>query len=280
MLGGLKRSARLNITGNANKPLAANIHYLGSRWGMFRRAFRRRRTDVRILENVRGCDCYVIQPTCRPGQRERHGAADNAGPLRRAAGRITAVIPYYGTPRRQENLPGSPSRPSWCNLITRPRNRYHAGPAREQIQGFSTSRWTICTPIPFPRLPQVKDLPTRSWWRPTWRGGKGEAIAKRLTGLVIIDNGAHDNHAVVYNVVERQELQRHNFRRYVDTAGPCARAEAVKDQGRRRFSRSAPTAFCQKVPRLHRASPLEELIITNTVPFPASGKADQDTVSW
>jgi ribose-phosphate pyrophosphokinase len=64
-----------------------------------------------ILETVRGCDVYIIQPTCATGSKEDlnyRSVNDNlmellimADAMKRAsAGRITAVIPYYGYARQ------------------------------------------------------------------------------------------------------------------------------------------------------------------------------------
>ena len=81
---------------NANRPLADKIaEVLGVPLG---RADVERFADgeinVHVKENVRGRDCYVIQPTCRPVNEHLMELLVMVDALRRAsAGRITAVIP-------------------------------------------------------------------------------------------------------------------------------------------------------------------------------------------
>jgi ribose-phosphate pyrophosphokinase len=56
---------------------------------------------VQVLENVRSCDVYLVQPTCQPVNDNLMELLLTVGALRRAsAGRITAIIPYYGYARQ------------------------------------------------------------------------------------------------------------------------------------------------------------------------------------
>jgi ribose-phosphate pyrophosphokinase len=97
------------FTGNANKKLANDIaRELGVPMG---KAVVGRFSDgevaVEIMENIRGQDIYLIQPTCAP-------TADNFVELlvmvdackRASAARVTAVIPYFGY-ARQDRRPRS-----------------------------------------------------------------------------------------------------------------------------------------------------------------------------
>src|SRR5260370_126538 len=75
---------------------------------------------LQILENVRGADVFVVQPTCTPVDRHLMEVLLMMDALKRAsAERITAVLPYYGYARqdRKDNprMPISP--PSIPNLI-------------------------------------------------------------------------------------------------------------------------------------------------------------------
>jgi len=96
----VKPSHTLKIfSGNANRPLAEDIaKYLGMTLGAANVGrFADGEINVQIDENVRGCDCYVIQPTCRPTNENLMELLIMMDALRRAsAGRITAVVPYYG----------------------------------------------------------------------------------------------------------------------------------------------------------------------------------------
>src|SRR3954454_195633 len=101
--GGGRMFQHLKIfSGNANRPLAEDIaKYLGTTLGAANVGrFADGEINVQIDENVRGCDCYVIQPTCRPTNENLVELLNMIDALRRAsAGRITAVVPYFGYAR-------------------------------------------------------------------------------------------------------------------------------------------------------------------------------------
>jgi ribose-phosphate pyrophosphokinase len=87
------------FTGNAHPTLAQEVvEYLGiplGRCEVFE--FSNENTFVRILENVRQRDTFVIQPLCSPVNRSLVELLIMLDALKRAsAGRITAVIPYFG----------------------------------------------------------------------------------------------------------------------------------------------------------------------------------------
>jgi ribose-phosphate pyrophosphokinase len=66
-----------------------------------------REIDIKIHDDVRGSDCYVIQPTCPPVNDNWIELLLLADTLRRAsAGRITAVMPYYGYARKDRKDEG------------------------------------------------------------------------------------------------------------------------------------------------------------------------------
>ncbi len=66
--------------------------------------------DVKIQESMRGHDCFVLQPTCHPVNENLMELFILLDALRRAsAGRITAVIPYYGYARKErKSMPREP----------------------------------------------------------------------------------------------------------------------------------------------------------------------------
>ena len=87
------------FTGNAHPALAKSVaEYLGTSLGkceVFE--FSNENIFVRILENVRQRDTFVIQPLCSPVSKSLVELLIMLDALKRAsAGRITAVIPYYG----------------------------------------------------------------------------------------------------------------------------------------------------------------------------------------
>ena len=101
---------RLQIfSGNANPPLAEEIaSYLNINLG---RAivgrFRNDETRVKLEENVRGSDVFVVQPTCTPVNEHLMELLLLIDALKRAsAARITAVIPYYGYAKQEKKTTG------------------------------------------------------------------------------------------------------------------------------------------------------------------------------
>src|SRR3954464_6411581 len=101
---------RLQIfSGNANRPLAQeiasnlNINLGRSIVGTFKNGESR----IKLEENVRGSDVFVIQPTCTPVNHHLMELLLLIDALRRAsAARVTAVIPYYGYAKQEKKTSG------------------------------------------------------------------------------------------------------------------------------------------------------------------------------
>src|ERR1700746_3495292 len=98
--------------GTANEALAEEVcHFLGlTRGQAMVTRFRDGECYVQIQENVRGCDVFVMQPTCRPVDEHLMELLLMIDALKRAsARRITAVIPYFGYARQdRKDKPRSP----------------------------------------------------------------------------------------------------------------------------------------------------------------------------
>ena len=97
------------FTGNAHPALAkATAEYMGMPLGkceVFE--FSNENIFVRILENVRERDVFVIQPICSPVNKSLVELLIMLDALKRAsAGRITAVVPYYGYARQEKKSTG------------------------------------------------------------------------------------------------------------------------------------------------------------------------------
>ena len=98
------------FTGNANPRLAIDIaHHLHIKLG---KATVGRFSDgeamVEILENVRGKDVFVVQPTCAPTNDNLMEVMIMVDALKRAsAGRITAALPYFGYARQDRRVRSS-----------------------------------------------------------------------------------------------------------------------------------------------------------------------------
>lgn len=101
---------RLQVfSANANRPLAdAIVQDLGIPLGRaLVGAFRNGETRVRIEENVRGSDVFIVQPMCTPVNQHLMDLLITIDAMRRAsAGRITAVIPYYGYAKQEKKTAG------------------------------------------------------------------------------------------------------------------------------------------------------------------------------
>ena len=108
--GDKKRPSRLSedkrfkiFSGSANRPLAEEIgKFLGVPVGETRlQRFSDGETHFQLIENVRGADVFLIQPTCRPVDQNLVELLIMMDALKRAsAGRITVVVPYYGYARQ------------------------------------------------------------------------------------------------------------------------------------------------------------------------------------
>ena len=131
------------FAGNSNKPLAAAMaECLGITLGRSEVGrFSDGEIQVSIQESVRGSDVYVVQSTSSPVNRNLMELLIMMDAFRRAsAGRITAVIPYYGYARQDRKIPragphygqagGGPDR----NGGSRPRADH--GPARVADPGL------------------------------------------------------------------------------------------------------------------------------------------------
>ncbi|MDR0915395.1 MAG: ribose-phosphate pyrophosphokinase [Endomicrobium sp.] len=107
------------ITGNANIPLAKQIAIkLGINLTKASiKHFSDREIQVKIIDNIRGSDCYIVQPTCYPAVNEYlMELLIIADALKRASAmKITAIIPYYGYGRQDRK--SEPRVPITARLI-------------------------------------------------------------------------------------------------------------------------------------------------------------------
>ena len=271
------------FAGSANPQLVqAIIDYLGLPLG---RAVVGRFSDgevmVEILQNVRGQDVFIVQPTCAPTNdnlMELLLMADAM--LRSSAVRITAVIPYFGY-SRQDRRPRSARVPISAklvaNMLTGARiNRaltvdLHA----DQIQGFFDLPLDniYATPV---ILQDIRDqqLSKLMVVSPDVGGVvRARALAKRLndSDLAIIDKRRPGpNQAEVMNIIGSvANKDCVLIDDIVDTAGTlCQAAGALKDQGA-----ASVRAYCTHPVLSGKAieninnSPLDELVVTDTIPL-------------
>ena len=112
-----KRKLKI-FAGNANKKLAKDIcDHLNIALGQADVSrFADNEIKVKIKESVRGKDVFIVQPTCSPCNENIMELLIIVDALRRAsAGRITAVIPYYGYARQERKT--KPREPITAKLV-------------------------------------------------------------------------------------------------------------------------------------------------------------------
>ncbi|HXX54145.1 MAG TPA: ribose-phosphate pyrophosphokinase [Thermodesulfovibrionales bacterium] len=234
---------------------------------------------IQINENVRGTDAFVIQSTCPPVNDNIMKLLLIIDALKRAsAGRITAVIPYYGYARQDRKVqPRVPiSSKLVADLITAAgANRVlavdlHAG----QIQGFFNIPvdHLYASPVLLDYIcgRNFKDLVIVS----PDAGGveRARAFAKRLQcSLAIVDKRREvANVSQVMNVIGgvrgRDTLLLDDM---IDTAGTTTQAAfALKEHGAHRVF-AASTHAVLSGPAIDRinSSVIEEVIVVNTIPL-------------
>jgi ribose-phosphate pyrophosphokinase len=276
------------FTGNANPELANGIaDYLEYPMG---RASVSRFSDgeinVEIADNVRGRDVFLIQPTSSPANDHLMELLIMADACKRAsAGRITAVIPYYGYARQDRKA--APRAPITAKLVadllsTASLDRIltmelHAG----QIQGFFNMPVDnlFTSPILCRFLQQELTLENPVIVSPDAGGvERARAFANRLgASLAIIDkrrsapNVAEVMH-IIGDVRGKTALIVDDM---IDTAGTLTKAaKAVSDNGASRVLAVATHAVLSG-PAVQRIqdSVLERVVVTDTIPLRADARA-------
>ncbi len=276
------------FTGNANPELAVNVvKHLDISIG---RASVGRFSDgevaVELLENVRGRDVFILQPTCAPTNDNLMEILTMADALKRAsAGRITAAIPYFGY-ARQDRRPRSVRVPISAKLVAN--MLYSAGVDRvltvdlhaDQIQGFFDIPVdnVYATPILTNDIIQQR-MENVTVVSPDIGGVvRARAVAKMLhADLAIIDKRRPKaNVAEVMNIIGDIEGRTCVIvDDMIDTANTlCKAASALKERGAARVLAYAthPVFSGEAVARIN-SSDIDEVVITDTIPLSAEAKA-------
>lgn len=274
------------FTGNANRPIAERIaEYLGTSVSEAEVGrFADGEINVAVKENVRGKDCYVIQPTCRPANENLMELLVMIDALRRAsAGRITAVMPYFGYARAdRKSAPRVPiSAKLVANLITEAgADRVitvdlHAG----QIQGFFDIPLDHIFGMPVfldhLRGKGLRDVVAVS---PDVGGvERARAFAKRLgAGLAIVDKRRpRPNEASIYNVIgDVQGKVAVILDDMVDTGGTLTKvANRIKEMGATRvLAVCVHGVLSGSALELVEQSAIEELILSDSIPLPGGSR--------
>ncbi len=243
--------------------------------------------NVEILENIRGRETFIVQPTCPPAAENLMELLVMVDAARRAsAARITAVIPYYGF-ARQDRRPRSSRVPITAKLVAK--LIATAGVDRvltvdlhaDQIQGF----FDIAVDNVYASPLLLGDV-----WKHKYDdmvvvspdvGGvvRARALAKRLgdADLVIIDKRRDKaNQSEVMNLIG--DVDGKNcvmIDDMVDTAGTlCHAAGALKEHGAISVAAYITHAVLSG-PAVSRitASNLDEVVVTDTIPLNEEAQA-------
>ena len=275
------------FTGNANPVLAQEIAtHLGVELGKASVGrFSDSEVAVEIEQNVRARDVFVVQSTCTPTNENLMELCIMVDALKRAsARRITAVIPYFGY-ARQDRRPRSTRVPISAKVVA---NMLEAvGVERlltmdlhaDQIQGFFNIPVDniYASPVLLSDLQskQYEDLVVVS---PDIGGVvRARALAKQLNcDLAIIDKRRPKaNVSEVMNVIG--EIEGRNcviMDDMIDTAGTLVKAaEVLKARGAKNvYAYCTHAVFSGPAIERIRASMLDEVVITNTIPMTDAAK--------
>lgn len=269
------------FTGNANPVLAQEIaDYLGIELGQSSvKTFSDGEINVSVDESVRGCDVFIIQPTCTPVNNSIMELLIMIDAVRRAsARRVTAVIPYYGYARQDRKSRGREpiTAKLVANLITKAGARrvlamdLHAG----QIQGFFDIPVDHLVGVPILADYYIKkNLEDVVVVSPDMGGvTRARNLAERIGApLAIIDKRRPmPNVSEVMNIIgdikDKNVIMTDDI---IDTAGTITNgAQALMDRGAKAVYACCthPVLSGPAIERLE-ASPIKELVATNTIPL-------------
>jgi ribose-phosphate pyrophosphokinase len=276
-------SRMMVFAGNANPHLAQSIaNKLRLQLGdAIIDSFSDGEVQVEIMENVRGKDVFVVQPTCAPTNDNLMELLVMIDALRRSsAHRITAVIPYFGY-ARQDRRPRSARVPITAKVVATMIGTVKADRVltvdlhADQIQGFFDIPVdnVYASPILLGDVWQQK-YPDIVVVSPDVGGVvRARALAKRMDDaeLAIIDKRRpRPNEARVMNIIGEVEGRTCVLvDDLVDTAGTlCLAAMALKEEGAARVVAycTHPVLSGSAVDNID-ASELDELVVTDTIPL-------------
>jgi ribose-phosphate pyrophosphokinase len=274
------------FAGSSHPQLSKEIaEMLGLPLGQARlRRFPDSEVSFQIDENIRGADVFIVQPTSNPVDQHLMELMVMIDAFRRSsASRITAVVPYYGYARQdRKDKPRVPiSAKLVANLLSAAgTNRVLTMDLHKaQIQGFfdipvdhlfaAPVIIDYCARLNYPDLTIVS---------PDAGGAeRARAYAKRLGAeLAIVDKRrTEDGTAEVMNVIGdvqgRTCILQDDI---IDTAGTIQKAaQALKDAGAERVLACAVHGVLSgpAIDRIEK-SPLDQLIVTNTIPLSEAGR--------
>jgi ribose-phosphate pyrophosphokinase len=277
------------FSGSAHPDLSREIgDYLGIPNGQARLSrFPDTEVSFQIEENIRGTDVFIVQPTCTPVDMNLVELLIMIDAFRRSsAARITAVLPYYGYARQDRK--DKPRVPISAKLVA---NLLGAAGAnrvltmdlhKAQIQGFFDIPvdHLFAAPVIIDYLAR-QNYPRLTIVSPDAGGAeRARAYAKRLGAeLAIVDkrrgeSGTAEVMNVIGAVKGRTCILQDDI---IDTGGTITKAAvALLNNGAERVIACAVHGVLSQ-PAMERvdASPIEKLVVTNTIPQRDHLKSDK-----
>ncbi|CAL4890269.1 unnamed protein product [Urochloa decumbens] len=292
----MRNDTRLRIfSGTANPSLSQEIaSYLGLELGKINiKRFADGEIYVQLQESVRGCDVFLVQPTCPPANENLMELLIMIDACRRASAKnITAVIPYFGYARADRKSQGRESIAAKlvANMIT------EAGANRVLVCDLHSSQAMGYFDIPVDHVygqPVILDyLASKTICSndlvvvsPDVGGvARARAFAKKLSDapLAIVDKRRHGhNVAEVMNLIgDVRGKVAVMMDDMIDTAGTIAKgAELLHQEGAREVYACCTHAVFSP-PAIERLSSglFQEVIITNTIPLKEEKSFPQLTI--
>lgn len=271
------------FSGNANPELAREIsELLNVQLGNCTVAkFSDGEAHVEILENVRGRDVFVIQPTCAPTNDNLMELLIMVDAIYRAsASRITAVIPYFGYARqdrrvRSRRVPISAKLVADMLSTSRVDRILTIDLHSDQIQGF----FDLPVDNIYASAVLLRDIKEKNYddlvvVSPDVGGVvRARAMTKSLgdPGLAIIDKRRPEPNvsAVMHIIGDVKDKTCVLIDDLVDTAGTlCHAAEALKEHGATRvIAYATHPVFSGPAIKNIENSLLDEVVVTNSIPL-------------
>ena len=276
-----RRGPMLLLAGRANRPLAQEIGELlsTSADGATIRDFADGEIFVRIDNNARGRDVFIVQPTTAPAESTMELLLLLDAAKRASAARVTAVVPYFGYARqdRKDQPRVAIGAKLMANLVVA------AGADRvvsidfhqHQIQGFFDIPVDHLYAAPvitkYFRDKALKDLVVVAPDVGSAKMARGYSKRLGATFAIIDKRRPAPNLSQVLNVVGEVEGKNCILTDdMVDTGGTLANAVvALRERGAQSVYAAATHALLsgQATERLAEA-PLDELVVTNTIYIP------------
>jgi ribose-phosphate pyrophosphokinase len=246
--------------------------------------------DVKIQDSMRGHDCFLIQPTCHPVNENLMELFIILDALRRAsAGRITAVIPYYGYARKERK--SQPREPISAKLIANFTTL--AGADRVLLMDLHADAIEGFFDVPTDHLTAHKILANHLKDRGLGRcsvvspdaGGakRAESMAKLLAAPLVFVYKRRPRDEVSELLEMAGEVEGKDcvvVEDIISTGGTIVEvARALKRNGAGRVIITCSHAVLTPgaVERL-RAAPIDEVVVTNSIPVPKEKQGPPITV--